>query len=105
LISALETEEAPETYARGSKCIDFILVTPRVKQSILSSGYVPFYAGGWDSDHRALFIDINMKEIFGNYTPERKETQQQNLKSNNWVQATKYMRTLRKENGLQKIIK
>jgi hypothetical protein len=53
----------PETYTRGSKCIEFILGIPNIKRATLAQGYLPFYKGGWDSDHRGIFADIKMNAI------------------------------------------
>jgi hypothetical protein len=50
------------TYARGSRKIDFIFGTKRVAEFCTDSGIVPF-GFGYPSDHRALFIRINISEI------------------------------------------
>jgi hypothetical protein len=56
LVSLLETEDAPATYNRGKNCIDYIMGTPNIKQKVVAQGYLPFYSGGWESDHRGLNI-------------------------------------------------
>jgi hypothetical protein len=50
------------TYARGTKKIDFIFGTERVKNFCTDSGIVPF-GFGYPSDHRAIFIQVNIGEI------------------------------------------
>jgi hypothetical protein len=50
------------TYARGSRKIDFIFGTQRVANFCTDSGIVPF-GFGYPSDHRALFIRINISKI------------------------------------------
>jgi hypothetical protein len=50
------------TYARGSRKIDFIFGTKRVADFCTDSGIVPF-GFGYPSDHRALFVRINISKI------------------------------------------
>jgi hypothetical protein len=58
--------QAPPTYNRGTKCIDFIFGSNRLTQHVTQSGYLSFYEGGWPlADHRAAFIDINQIAVFG----------------------------------------
>jgi hypothetical protein len=58
--------DAPATYNRGSKCIDFILGSQHLLPMVQSSGYLPFYEGGWPtSDHRAVFVDLDHITLFG----------------------------------------
>jgi hypothetical protein len=58
----IQDEEKVSTYARGSKKIDFIFGTQRVAKYCTDSGIVP-YGFGYPSDHRALFIRINIGNI------------------------------------------
>jgi hypothetical protein len=51
------------TYARGTKKIDYILMTPELLPLVRRSGMLPFYSG-INSDHRGLFIDIDSKALF-----------------------------------------
>jgi hypothetical protein len=53
----------PNTHMRGSKQIDFVLATGGLTDSIESIGL--FYCSVLNSDHRALFIDLCIEEIFG----------------------------------------
>jgi hypothetical protein len=63
------TSQAPATYNRGVKCIDYILGSQHILPFVTASGYLPFYEGGWPtSDHRALFVDINHVSLFGAIT-------------------------------------
>jgi hypothetical protein len=50
------------TYARGTKKIDFIFGTKQVEKFCIESGIVPF-GFGYPSNHRALFIQVNIGEI------------------------------------------
>jgi hypothetical protein len=58
----LQNNETVTTYARGSKKIDFIFGTRRVEKFCEGSGIVPF-GFGYPSDHRALFVRINIGKI------------------------------------------
>ena len=51
------------TYARGTKKIDYILITPDLLPLVTRSGMLPFYTG-IHTDHRGLFIDIDSKALF-----------------------------------------
>jgi hypothetical protein len=58
----LHANENVTTYARGSKKIDFIFGTRRVEKFCEGAGLVPF-GFGYPSNHRALFIQINIGKI------------------------------------------
>jgi hypothetical protein len=51
-----------ETYARGSKKIDFIFTTPRIYQSVTYTQICPYHEL-IESDHRALIIDLDPKSL------------------------------------------
>jgi hypothetical protein len=96
LVSLLETDNAPATYNRGKNCIDFILGTPNIKQKIIAQGYLPFYSGGWESDHRGIFVDIDINNLFNQIDTDNSYIGR-NLDSSNWLQATKFMNKLNLE--------
>jgi hypothetical protein len=50
------------TYARGSKRINYILGTKKVQEHCTRSGMLPFGVG-YQSDHCALFIKVNLQKI------------------------------------------
>jgi hypothetical protein len=52
------------TYARGKRQIDYILGTAKVRDQCTRSGLLPF-GTGYHSDHRALFVVINIEGILG----------------------------------------
>jgi hypothetical protein len=52
----------PNTFARGTKRIDYIFGTERVRQHCYSSGILPF-GYGYPSDHRAVFVRCNISKI------------------------------------------
>ncbi len=62
----------PATYHRGTKCLDLIAITDNAAiptTCIKRAGYLPYYHF-FCTDHRFLFCDIDMKELFGNIRPD-----------------------------------
>ena len=53
----------PNTFIRGSKCIDIALCSYELLPLISSSGYLPFESIG-TSDHRPIYIDLNWERLF-----------------------------------------
>ena len=60
---------APATYIEGSLPIDGIFATAAV--NIVQGGYTSFADGvqGQRTDHRCLWVDIALTEVFGHITP------------------------------------
>jgi hypothetical protein len=56
------TLQQTNTYARGTKQIDYILGTKRVRDWCSAAGMLPF-GTGYPSDHRQLFIQVNIASI------------------------------------------
>jgi hypothetical protein len=54
----------PNTYARGTKRIDYIFGTEQIWQQCISSGILPF-GYGYPSDHRAVFVRCDIAKILG----------------------------------------
>jgi hypothetical protein len=52
------TEESPNTYISGMKCIDYIFGTEKVRKHCMSSGILPFHYG-YPSDHRAIYVRVD----------------------------------------------
>jgi hypothetical protein len=60
LIQRHGTDSEPPTYARGSKRIDYILVSERLSEYVTSCGILPLHSICF-SDHQAIFIDIEVQ--------------------------------------------
>jgi hypothetical protein len=56
-------ENDPPTYKRGTKRIDFVACSPDIVEHVKRAGIAPFGEGKATSDHRLLFIDINIVKI------------------------------------------
>jgi hypothetical protein len=60
------SQHYPPTHKRGSQCIDFIFGSQYLQDHITASGISPYYEPPYPlSDHRGLFIDINILGLFG----------------------------------------
>ena len=55
-----------ETHGRGSRRIDFILTTPTIAEYVSAAGIEAFHE---ISDHRGLFIDIDLEAFLGKTHP------------------------------------
>jgi hypothetical protein len=96
----VDTTNAPATFIRGTRAIDFIIGTQAIKRAMVANGYLPFYSGAWDSDHRALFVDINVDTILGNVV-EADPPKKRILQSRNIVIARKFLHNLAKDKTLK----
>jgi hypothetical protein len=59
------TSDEPATYARGTKRLDYVLMSERCAISVRQCGYEPFNHRLF-SDHRGMFVDLDMALLFGN---------------------------------------
>jgi hypothetical protein len=55
------------TYARGTTCIDYVLMDERLAGAIQECGYLPFNQLLL-SDHRGLYVDVDITWFFGSDT-------------------------------------
>ena len=51
------------TYARGTKRINFILITKNLVEKSTASGFLAFY-DGIETDHRGSFVDFDANKLF-----------------------------------------
>jgi endonuclease/exonuclease/phosphatase family metal-dependent hydrolase/vacuolar-type H+-ATPase subunit H len=65
----LGTTNSPITYQRGSKRLDYILISPNLLPMVQAAGYDPF---GYrlPSDHRGMYIDLSTHELFDQELPQ-----------------------------------
>jgi exonuclease III len=63
--------DPPTTYKRGNRKIDFILGTPSILEYVTKCGILPYDR----SDHRMLYIDLNMRGLFGQIKEDTKKPQ------------------------------
>ena len=85
--------DLPKTHRRGSAAIDHCWGTHRVVESVSQAGYAPFeYLDR--SDHRPLFLDIDIKCIIENELSEVKRPNQRRLKMNATKRVLKYIENI-----------
>ena len=85
----------PPTYQRGSKKIDFILITPRVATAVKAVSILPLH-DGYLSDHRALMLDLDSRVLFSSATSPVIVQPSRRLTSTNPVALRKYTQCLLK---------
>ena len=61
----LGTIRVPSTYKRGHSRIDYALASPALYPFIHKAGYEPFDYRGIFSDHRGLYLDLVIEDLFG----------------------------------------
>jgi hypothetical protein len=69
ILQTHHTGEAPPTYNRGKKRLDYILISANISQAVLRSGILPFYSL-FLSDHRPCYIDIDSNLLFNEATSQ-----------------------------------
>ena len=86
----------PPTYTRGTKRLDYVLVTPRVVESVERTTMLPFHTmfGG---DHRPLLVDFNSRKLFGDDSYEIQRPQARGLKLTDPRLVDKYLDVLGKQ--------
>jgi hypothetical protein len=77
-----KSEEQINTYARGTKQIDYIYGTESIRQHCTGAGILPF-GNGYQSDHKAIFAIIDFELLF-----KTSLTQMDTITASNLVQAT-----------------
>ena len=78
------------TYARGSKCIDYILYNAWVSDASIQGGYELFQYR-LKGDHRTMVIDFDTNLLFGNLTATLATPAQQEFSSNDAGSNRKYI--------------
>jgi hypothetical protein len=70
----------PSTYIRGSKRIDYTLISRDLSSAVTAVGYEPFHYTS-ATDHRGIFIDFDTDKLFGNKTNKLQSSQSRHLNS------------------------
>jgi hypothetical protein len=77
-LTDVQSEQVPNTHLRGSKQIDFALVTDGIRPCIKAVGLLD--ESILKSDHRAIFLDIDLLLLFGVSLERLERPQFRNLK-------------------------
>jgi hypothetical protein len=70
------------------------MATPVIHNATTLSGYLPFYNGIWNSDHRGVFVDINTTTLFQDHLPYLHTTIPRHISSNNRTQVFRFINAL-----------
>jgi hypothetical protein len=82
-------EDEPATFNRGSRRIDFMYGTRAVATAMKAAGIEPFHANG-QSDHRGLFVDIDMDKLLGSPSVELTPGRRRSINSRDPLLVAKY---------------
>ena len=64
-IHKVKQQDTPmTTYARRTKRLDYILMTPNLVQTVRRAGYLPLHDGVM-SDHRMCYVECNLVAFLG----------------------------------------
>ena len=86
-----EDDRALNTYSRGKRPINTILVTRGV--GVSKAGYLPFEEGV--GDHRSLFVDIVISSVLGVKLPSIETATARGLRSQDPILVNKYNKLLK----------
>jgi hypothetical protein len=89
------TEDEPATYTRGKTRIDYILISPDLVEFVSAAGILPFKTFT-KSDHRALFMDIDLDRYLGGRPSDAALATRRGLASNDPRAVRKYRAELEK---------
>ena len=87
--------ELPKTHSTGTKAIDHIWASSDVEDLIVRAGFGPFrYVS--NSDHRPLFLDLNLQQFLEEETIDIKPRSARKLKSTTPKRVSKYNEIVQK---------
>ena len=64
IITTGREREAPPSYARGKKRIDFLLGNDHIQRAVINSGALGLYDGLKASDNTMQYVDLDEKLLF-----------------------------------------
>ena len=85
-----DTSLKPATYARGSKRLDYILMSERCAIAVRKCGYKSFNHRLY-SDHRGMFVDMDTEMLFGNLDNDLASMQYRDFKATDPKAVTEYL--------------
>ena len=102
--NVLETKyrHLPKTHREGRRAIDHIWGTADVLECVECCGYAPFHQIS-KSDHRAVFMDINLNRLLPDGEIRLQSAPLRALKSTNPKRVTEYNKVLRKRWDASKV--
>eukprot|EP00956_Cyclotella_meneghiniana_P017405 scaffold28324_cov45-Cyclotella_meneghiniana.AAC.1 len=97
--------EAPPSYARGKKRIDFLLGNDHIQRAVINSGALGLYDGLKASDHTMQYVDLDEKLLFQDDTFTPMPGFHREFKLHDIKRKTHFQETLQKRYEHQNIAK
>jgi hypothetical protein len=94
-LTDVHSEQVPSTHVRGSKKIDFALVTDRIRPCVKAFDVLD--ESILKSDHRAIFLDLDQLLLFGTSLERLERPQLRNLKLDDPRISDSYRKLLHKQ--------
>jgi hypothetical protein len=94
-LTDVHSEQVPNTHVRGSKQIDFALVTDGIRPCTKAIGILD--ESILKSDHRAIFLDLDLLLLFGTSLERLERPQFRNLKLDDPRISYSYRKLLHKQ--------
>ena len=96
-----EEEKLPATHDRGKSCLDMIGCSENIDDSaIVRAGYAPFYFNFF-TDHRGVFIDIDIESIFQCTRPDTTRHIYKRFTTGQIPKCSRYLKKL--EDSMEKV--
>lgn len=92
----------PATYARGSKRIDYVFVTPPIMESVQRSSILPFHTI-FVEDHRPIIVDFDAKRLFWDSFYDISSPMSRGLRLDDPRIVNKYLEILEKQMKYHKV--
>jgi len=96
--------DIPKTYQRSKEKIDFVLISPRLREAVVSASILPI-CDGYLSDHRALVVDFDPFIVFGSDTSDLVPPRERRIVSTNPRTVSPYIEAIRQQFAYHKIVK
>lgn len=90
ILTSHHSGKAPATYNRGTKRLDYILISKPLAPATSRSGILPFYSL-FLSSHRPCYIDIDASSVFQEPTPQLAPPNRRGLQLTDPRKVTKYL--------------
>ena len=89
-----ESKTSPNSFIRGSNCIDMALGSIELRHCVQSVGYLTFeYIG--TSDHRPIYVDLKCEYLFSNMKEDTGKPNFRSMTTKKSKILNKYINTLK----------
>ena len=89
-----QNQVLPRTYDQGKRCLDMIATSSNIQDEMIKrAGFLPFYTLN-ASDHRPLYIDIDINQLFDEVIPDTTKTSYRRFNTKNIKKCNQYIQLL-----------